>query len=203
MPPSDGMSSTSIRQLPLELQAQVISYLPADDQIRAAEVCQSWCDILSSSQSMRRSRYSSERVAGVHSLISTQSQGFRCEVRSVTSREYYFQEMPLGSDNPFLDEPFFLPTAWNGEDPELATSINRMAFNLFTGFPGAPCPTWRGPEHWGRGVTVRQFIEAILKPVFDAARAGGTMEGYLTFFLGIDSISGAYKRVYARQAKRV
>ncbi|KAK6500981.1 hypothetical protein TWF506_003739 [Arthrobotrys conoides] len=186
------MASPSIPRLPLELHVQIISYLSLEDQIRAAEVCQSWSRIISDSQSMRKSRYCFEKTArGIHRLISTESQCFRCEVRDTSIREYYFQGNRLRNDNPFLDEPFFSPTAWNGEDPELATWINRMGFDLFTSVPGLSRLTWWGSEYWGENVTVRQFMEAMLKPVLEAKNGMGA-NGSLTFFLAINLIASAY-----------
>ncbi|KAF3313483.1 hypothetical protein TWF173_005989 [Orbilia oligospora] len=188
------MASPSVprRRLPLELQVQIISYLSVEDQIRAAEVSQTWCRIIKDSQSMRKSRYSSERTArGIHCLISTKSECFRCDVIDTSFREYYFQRNRLRNDNPFLDEPFFSPTAWNGEDPELANWINRMEFDLFTSVPGLPRLTWRGTEYWGENITVRKFMEAMLKPVLEA-EGGVAANGSLTFFIAINTIASAY-----------
>ncbi|KAF3191250.1 hypothetical protein TWF225_001398 [Orbilia oligospora] len=169
------MASPSVprRLLPLELQVQIISYLSVEDQIRAAEVSQTWRRIIKDSQSMRKSRYSSERTA-----------------RDTSFREYYFQRNRLRNDNPFLDEPFFSPTAWNGEDPELANWINRMEFDLFTSVPGLPRLTWRGTEYWGENITVRKFMEAMLKPVLEAG--GVAANGSLTSFIAINTIASAY-----------
>ncbi|KAF3187898.1 hypothetical protein TWF106_002149 [Orbilia oligospora] len=189
------MASPSVprRRLPLELQVQIISYLSVEDQICAAEVSQTWCRIIADSQSMRRSRYSTGRAArGIHCLISTKSECFRCDVIDTSFREYYFQRNRLRNDNPFLDEPFFSPTAWNGEDPELADWINRMEFDLFTSVPGLPQLTWRGTEYWGENITVRKFMEAMLKPVLEA-EGRVAANGSLTFFIANYTIASAYR----------
>ena len=73
-----------------------------------------------------------------------------------------------------------------------------MGFDLFTSIPAVSRLSWWGTEYWGENVTVRQFLEAMLKPVLEAE---GAADGSLTFFLATRLIASAYTLVYPEKAE--
>ncbi|EPS44187.1 hypothetical protein H072_1826 [Dactylellina haptotyla CBS 200.50] len=185
-----------ILALPVELQSQILNWLPLIDQIHASKVCGRWRDLILHSKSFLKSRYSNvNMMLGVHHIICLESKCFSCTVRGQGTREYYF----LGEriDEPFMDEPLFAPWAWNDEHAK--GRLSTLEVDMFTAVPGAYRHTWTGYSEFGQTVTVREFIEKVLKPVLDTANEPPLenakvrdLEGTLTFFIGLQVLAAAF-----------
>ncbi|KAK6528548.1 hypothetical protein TWF281_009789 [Arthrobotrys megalospora] len=138
---SDGTDATpkriNITSLPVEIQTEIFSYLPFQDQISTAVVCPLWRGILLYNESLRRSRYVKTFIGNkaqirTHKLLGSAFQWacnlFSCVIDHGTVEQYRFcnlanysnlREILMTwprlvlpwvdiSDSPFLDEPVFL-----------------------------------------------------------------------------------------------
>ncbi|KAK6342950.1 hypothetical protein TWF718_008328 [Orbilia javanica] len=132
-------TTSLILALPVELQSQILSYLPIEDQISAAKICSFWRDIILNSNAIKLTRYVyGYTFAGLlircHVLATTLggyvTPAFRFMVqgRVVTGFQYTYEvsheetrvRMRYGGPNekvlsgdiaefPFFDEPLFPP----------------------------------------------------------------------------------------------
>ncbi|KAF3932511.1 hypothetical protein ABW20_dc0100253 [Dactylellina cionopaga] len=186
-----------ILALPIELQSQILFSLPLVDQISASKVCVTWRELIVDSKLFFRSRYSTSNVMrGVHLIICTESQCFNCVVKSEFERQYFFSGNPL-LDCSFLDEPLIAPWAW--DDRALKKRMENLEVDLFTAVPGIYRRTWNGMEPFGESITVREFVENMIRPIFEVAKATNApqnpragLSGSLTFFVGVQVLAAAF-----------
>ncbi|KAF3905111.1 hypothetical protein ABW21_db0201897 [Orbilia brochopaga] len=144
--------ATAINSLPLELQSQIISYLPFQSQIFAGQVSDKWQALIANNRQTRYEAVDPENLTiKTHKFLTDRRSALVCKVRRGKVRKYLFKYDPAPAEQGYnktrsehleiditnssiLDEPVFLSTEdrtnSNSETPMLQRKLSIPQKNL-------------------------------------------------------------------------